>query len=123
MHLILKTGHCKGWIKLQDEAKKNEWVDGQDAFYNYRLLTGGRECFVVRPFLNTTPARTARCRARSAPWGVLKSGLLHEPVGPCTKAPAQEQHVVICILLASIFIACMALLFMALLVHERLLGG
>ena len=32
---------------LQTEVEKDIWVDPQDAFRNYRLLTAGRECFVV----------------------------------------------------------------------------
>ena len=34
-------------MHLQTDVKKEAWVDPQDAFHNYRLLTAGRECFVV----------------------------------------------------------------------------
>ena len=34
-------------VPLQTDAEKEAWVDPQDAFHNYRLLTAARECFVV----------------------------------------------------------------------------
>ena len=34
-------------MPLQADAEKEVWVDPQDAFHNYRLLTAARECFVV----------------------------------------------------------------------------
>lgn len=45
MHLLLKPHRLTAPFQAEDE--KDAWVDPQDAFRNYRLLTAGRECFVV----------------------------------------------------------------------------
>ena len=55
-------------VHLQTDAEKEVWVDPQDAFHNYRLLTAGRECFVVSCAWQISNAARAqegqRCRNR-----------------------------------------------------------
>ena len=85
-------------MPLQADTEKEAWVDPQDAFHNYRLLTAGRECFVVGcAWLTFMMLHVLRRDS-----GAETDHLMLESLLRCTVLPSRQQNLA----MAAICAAC-----------------